>query len=333
MIRLLQIVAVLSGILFGSVKAGDNNVELRSVKDAVTQSLPFIIEEGQLWMDEKDCVSCHQIPFMVWALNSAGEKGFDIDAQKLESWNSWPTAWQKMVNPKNRDDANETESLARANDAIAQLLLGLPRNPDAPSEGWQKSFVESLAVSQEENGSWNPGGQLPSQKRPKRETREVSTMWSLVALTQTQHSSKTETHLKVAQAFIANNKSTAESSEWWAMRLWLSSLLGDENSAEACLEHLKQNQHDDGGWGWRLEDPSDALGTSIVMYAMSKHGLGSSDPAVKAATQFLVTTQNEDGTWNVNGTKSGSRDSLTETSVYWGTCWAVIALSELLPAP
>ncbi len=51
------------------------------------------------------------------------------------------------------------------------------------------------------------------------------------------------------------------------------------------------------------------------------------------ATQFLLSTQQADGSWQVKGTKQGRKDRVEETACYWGTAWAAIALLQALPPP
>ena len=93
---------------------------------------------------------------------------------------------------------------------------------------------------------------------------------------------------------------------------------------------LAKQQQSDGGWGWLVNDPSDALGTGMALYALLQ--TSSVEPAViQRAQQFLVATQGDDGSWPVKGTKAKKRDSVQETATYWGTTWAVIALTESLP--
>ena len=46
---------------------------------------------------------------------------------------------------------------------------------------------------------------------------------------------------------------------------------------------------------------------------------------------FLVTTQQPSGSWPVKGTKKAKAKQIEPTSIYWGTCWAVIGLAETLP--
>jgi hypothetical protein len=69
--------------------APDVPVTPESARQAIGRSLPFIEKQGLAWIKERGCVSCHQVPSMVWSLNEAGRHGFAIDRKKLEQWNAW----------------------------------------------------------------------------------------------------------------------------------------------------------------------------------------------------------------------------------------------------
>jgi hypothetical protein len=58
-------------IAAAAILAADPSTDEQRVRSTVGRSLPFIQAEGQRWIDEKKCVTCHQVPFMIWALNAA----------------------------------------------------------------------------------------------------------------------------------------------------------------------------------------------------------------------------------------------------------------------
>src|SRR5262245_56352666 len=93
------------------------------VRQTMERTLPFIQAEGQRWIGDEKCVTCHQVPFMVWALNAAAERGLDVDHQKLQVWNKWAADWQHMAN-KQQLEQGERPTLSSQPDAVAQLLLG-----------------------------------------------------------------------------------------------------------------------------------------------------------------------------------------------------------------
>ncbi len=354
-----------------------------AVRAAVEKSLPFVIAEGEKWIAEKKCVTCHQVPFMVWSLNAAAERGIELDRQKREQFSSWAVNWKNMATKEDLE-RGEGHTLARHSDPVAQLLLArgsdrstltlalsqrereknrdaLTRMQDQPfasppagtlsqrereniqgtltltlsqrereKSGWPAVFAERLAAGQQEDGSWKAGGQLPSQKRPERETQEVSTMWSLVAL---------QSYAAPAEGVVdrfsgarqwLGNETEGQSTEWWAVRLLLERGSGNDKEANRLRGELLARQHEDGGWGWLCADESDAFGTGVALYALARDGMTADESAIARGREFLVQTQQPDGSWLVKGTKKSKAQQVEPTATYWGTCWAVIGMVETM---
>lgn len=81
---------------------GDEPLAVDSIRAAVRKSLPFLEKDGVVWMRERDCMSCHHVPFLLWSHHSARRKGIEVDDKKLAEWESWV-----------RDDSLEQRSLFR----------------------------------------------------------------------------------------------------------------------------------------------------------------------------------------------------------------------------
>lgn len=308
--------------------AGDAPTD-ETVRATIERSLPFVQAEGQEWIDEKKCVTCHQVPFMVWSLNAAADRGIMLDEQKRADCSSWALDWQHLATKEDLEKGEE-QTLARHNDPVAQLLLGRSMKERDGSAVWVKLFAERLAAGQQEDGSWKAGGQLPGQKRPERETHEVTTMWSLVALRSygPQDESLRERFAK-ARSWLGS-ETKGQSTEWWVVKLLLERGSGNVTEADRCREVLLNQQRDDGGWGWLTAAESDAFGTGLAIYALARDGLSPDHPAIGRARQFLVETQQQAGSWPVKGTKKAKAKQIEATATYWGTCWAVIGLAETL---
>ncbi len=45
------------------------------VRAAITRSLPFIEANGNAWINEKKCVSCHRVGMMTWTFTEAVRAG------------------------------------------------------------------------------------------------------------------------------------------------------------------------------------------------------------------------------------------------------------------
>jgi len=155
--------------------AADESPSDDAVRTTIERSLPFIQTEGQRWIDEKKCVTCHQVPFMVWSLNAAADRGIVLDEHRLADCSAWAINWKNMATKEDLEKG-EQHTLARHNDPVAQLLLSRSAKERASTEQWADMFADRLVAGQQDDGSWKAGGQLPSQKRPERETQEVTTM-------------------------------------------------------------------------------------------------------------------------------------------------------------
>jgi len=302
------------------------------IRAIVERSLPYIQAGGMEWRNDKKCVSCHTTTFTAWALNRAAETDVTVDLEAVKDWNDWSRDWINHVAVKRRDEAKRDETLLAENDSVGQLLLGRPRAAETTPE-WVAEYRSFLAKAQNGDGSWKAGGQLPLQKRPTRETQEVSTMWALVAL---QDSGADDEVIQSALASATKwlgTKTQGKSIEWWATRLLVQRGFGNSDEADLSRKTILKHQHEDGGWGWLVEEKSDALGTGIALYALARDGAVAADAEVLRAISFLEKTQDEDGSWPVHGTKKNGADDVTDTAIYWGACWAVIALSEFAEAP
>lgn len=60
-----------------------------AVREAVSRSLPFLEQGGVEWMNNRGCMSCHHVPFLLWSHRAAQARGLTIDAKKLAEWEEW----------------------------------------------------------------------------------------------------------------------------------------------------------------------------------------------------------------------------------------------------
>src|SRR5262249_31257640 len=64
-------------------RPSDDNPPERQAHQAVQRGIGFLEKEGLAWMKKQQCASCHHIPLMVWALNEARGRGFQVDEKAL----------------------------------------------------------------------------------------------------------------------------------------------------------------------------------------------------------------------------------------------------------
>ena len=304
------------------------------VLETVQRSVPYLQGDGVAWIEKRDCVSCHQVPFMLWGLNAAHAAGAEIDEADFQKHSDWSLTWQSWQNPKNAKESDEA-SVAKGNvDTLYFLLLGRQAYAQDEKDLAALANMENLILAnQQENGSFKPGGQLPMQRRPLPETTQLSTMWALLALPPDQADQPRTMAREKALTYL-DAELAIESTEWLAARYLLDRQLGEHEAAAQRLAILLEKQNDDGGWGWLTAEKSDAFGTGVALYALTH---ANSDAhrdnaqlanAIAQAQHFLITTQGEDGVWLVPSTKSAVKGKPRPTSNYWGTAWAVIGLCE-----
>ena len=292
------------------------------VRQAIQQSIPFIEEQGVWWIEKKKCVSCHRVGTMLWSLSAAQQRGFDV-SDRFGKWLAW--ALEKSLSK----DAKGNVIGSGNKEGLVQLLMTrrLGGNLATHAESYKK-LEHLIAGGQQPDGSWKPGGQLPSQKRTLSETQDVTTMWLALTLSDRGRRQSPGIDLKKTIKRIAASPS-GKSTEWYALRLLLAHQQDDNETVDTIARKLLKQQSADGGWGWLVGEKSDALGTAMSLYALLRSGAGDED-VVRRARQFLVARQQPDGSWPVSGTKTKTRNRVEETATYWGTTWAVIALVESL---
>ncbi len=305
------------------------------IKAAIEKSLPYIEEKGRWWMEKKDCMSCHRTAFMAWSHAEASYAGLSIDREKVNSWIDWCNDdLFKLVAEKDRKYDGELSISRNLSGGAQMLALSKHWQSTDSQKAKQKKIVDMLLKGQQKDGSWTPSGQLPLQKRELGETTQVITIWNALAL----HNASKQLHID--SVFVENSISSAakfaptydggKSSEWMAIRALLAHELQEVENSKSYRILVFDAQNEDGGWGWIAGEQSDVLATAQVLYAMLEMKLPSNDPRLRSAIHFILTKQQENGLWKVNGTKTKAKSRATETANYWGTCWAAIALSKSL---
>jgi hypothetical protein len=296
------------------------------IRTAVSRSLPYLEREGQRWIDDKKCVTCHRVSFLTWSMRAAEQRGFPVDHDKLRQWEEWSvqSSLEKTEKSPEGDGAKNVDGLAQL------ILAAATSSDDDPTRQSVNPFLPLILSRQNDDGSWTAAGQLPSQKRPAPETHHVTTMWVALALGTFSDPKAAEARDRALQ-FLAKAE-PGKSTEWYAAKVLLERQRHNEQATAEAITALRSGQNPDGGWGWLVGDTSDALGTGMALYALSNANPAASDDSITKAVQFLTATQEPDGSWKVRGTKTGKKDSIEETATYWGTAWAAIGLLQSIPA-
>ena len=87
------------------------------VRRTIEKSLPFIEKKGVEWIRDRKCSSCHHVTFMLWSHREALERGFAVDAKKLDEWTKWAVDFSLTTKTK------EGQRNGGGLDTLAQLIL------------------------------------------------------------------------------------------------------------------------------------------------------------------------------------------------------------------
>lgn len=310
----------LSGVIGRAEVAPPDDTKLRA---AVAKGLDFLAKDGEAWMDERTCNSCHHLPKLLWAQREAQRRGFSIDQKKFDEYVEWADARVKKI------DAGL--------EMLAFMKLAMP---DKPTPDLTRQIVEA----QQPDGSWKLAGQFATmQRRAIPEASGNSARLFLVALaTQDSDKAATEAARAKAAALLAKDE-PAKSAETLIFRLLYARRFGSPEEVASLRAELLKLQHADGGWGWMIgEAQSDPLATGEALYILQQAPDAASADAIARAQSWLLSQQREDGSWPIDVTRISKIDrsapakskSLKEATLiytYWGSAWATIGLLEGLP--
>jgi squalene-hopene/tetraprenyl-beta-curcumene cyclase len=223
------------------------------------------------------------------------------------------------------------------NNQFTAVLLSGAADGSADAATLRSELMTRLVKAQNKDGSWSAAGQFRGQQRPKTESTEVATLWTVWALTQIpEPSADAKQAMATAREYLRKASAETNNIETMLLRGLLAVKEGDEARGQQWISDVLAHQHEDGGWGWLKDRPaSDPFTTGLVLYGLSYLGHGAADPAVAKAHVYLLTTQDESGAWKI-GSKTISANSKEDTKAgdaiytYWATGWAVVGLLTTL---
>jgi squalene-hopene/tetraprenyl-beta-curcumene cyclase len=302
------------------------------LRQVVQRSTQFLEKQGAAWMKRQQCVSCHHIPVMVWALGEARHRGYRVNDKLLGEVTSWALAAQNhaQVFPDLPLDKKRTEV-----DYLGPLLMALGvaaiKDRDAVVEKARRRLVAHAVSQQAKDGSWNAnsGGRPPVHA-----SRDVQTSWLLFALSDPADVKDAKDPWKAqregAAGWLARSP-PADSHQALAMSLLVNQRLGKPaDDTKRLLDALLGRQNEDGGWSQLKTMKSDAFATGLALYVLSGQMRQGVEKAVRRAQAFLCKTQQSDGSWPMASRRAepsgpGPAGDLRPIR-YFGTAWATIGL-------
>jgi Prenyltransferase and squalene oxidase repeat len=220
-------------------------------------------------------------------------------------------------------------------DTLSQLLLGQEPSINHADEKSYAAIHSLLLEWQEPDGSWQAQGQLPAMKwSGESEMHEATTMWSILALSRSNTLDRARIHSRERALESLKKAAPGITLQSLALHLIIAEKFGELARKDDLLKELLGRQQPDGGWAWVKDNSgSDAFSTGQALYSLAFSGHRANGPAVRRACDFLLRTQDKDGSWHTPQGFINTRRRGLNVYDYWGTAWATIGLLQTLPSP
>lgn len=323
---------------------GSAPLSARSPHDAALKSLKAIQASMISFGQKTNCVSCHHEGLGKITLGEAKAKGFAIDP-KIKSvvdprLNGMLMGMKPLHEQVLKDPAATLQlPLVEMNEVSttdAWLLAGMAAEKVPTSEAIS-SMAMVLGRQQAPDGSWT----FAVPRAPMQSSFFTFTALSVRSLDAYALQGNTpEVTERIAKAKTWLLSAKAQNSEDRASRLLGLKWAGaNQAEMEPSIAEILADQRADGGWSQLPGLQSDAYATGQALYALhAGGGLSSNAPEYQRGLQFLLRTQDSDGTWYVNKgcmpnnnyLDGGFAHGESQHASFNGSCWATLALLQAL---
>ncbi len=314
------------------------------IHHTVDLAIGYLQTESAAWLNTRGCAACHHVPMPFWALSEAAQQGYAIDKKYLdEKFESLLGSKEKLIASKlinGPNDPPDSRPQGRAlNMGLPFLAIASRSFPSLKDEQLQglKLITEEIIQKQQADGSWEFFSTL--RRPPINESQTTDVAWIILAIAGETGPDSPESQraaLKKANAWLEAAQPAALHQDK-ILKVLLGSRAGKtRDSMQTTIDELLAMQREDGGWSQTVPElKSDAFATGQTLYVLSLVGYEANRPEVKRGIDFLVATQNSDGTWPIisRSTPDGSPGSSKLMSPIYcaSSSWAVLALSRLVP--
>jgi len=328
----------LLGILLAAGGArGESPSDL--TRTAIEKGLRRIEQGAANYITHRECFSCHHQAMALLCFFSARARGFEVDKAKFEKQVEFTLATFKP----NHDEIQKGKSIPGGNTMAAYALFAL-QAAQHPADDTTRALIEYLLLRQKSDGSW------PAvTSRPPTEGSAFTNAALTLRVFKTYGPGKENQEAKDLRERI--DKAAEKGRDWllehlpttmedkvFRLRAFVAAGV-DKKQIEAARDTLIKEQKVEGSWAQLPDKPGDVYATGTTLMALRDAGVVPTDGAYKKAIQYLLKTQNPDGSWLVetrskpvqtffdNGDPGGKSQFIS----FAATGWAVLALLETAP--
>jgi hypothetical protein len=291
----------------------------------------------------------------LWSISAAKQHGYPIDESLLKDTAEWLLSADSRAFPRPQNQSPTGTSTNRDADKMTKDMMGARslsqptiylmhafnarRDTDGPQHAAIAKIISHLATAQREDGSFAGRDAW----RPIFNTPQILTRFVVAGLQDASPDDASHQRadiLEAARSFLEGDEPDS-THQGIVLRILCEPPVssGDVGSADSpsarlaeSVEQLRRMEH--GGWSQTPDRAADAFATGQSLVALHRAGVPRTDPIVIAGIDFLIRTQNADGTWTMtsrpnpeNGKPAENLNPIT----YAATAWATLGMARYNP--
>jgi ankyrin repeat protein len=312
-----------------------------SIQAAIQRSIPLLQRADANFPPKTGCISCHNNSLPAMTMGMVRRSGFRVDEQTAAKQVQSNISFLQQL----RDRLRQGVMIAQVNDnfgtvIMAYMLVGLDAERYKPDLNTD-AVAMYMKMHQMTDGHWEEG--LTTARPPLGATYIGPTALALRGLqlyAPKADKSAYDKAVQLAASWLAKADATNNDDRTWRL-IGLTWAGADKGVTQKAMKELLGFQRSDGGWSDLPSLASTAYATGRALVSLQNAGLPTSDPAYQRGVQFLLNSQQEDGSWYVQSRALGFQPYFDAGFPYghdqWisaaGTSWATMALTLAARAP
>lgn len=299
----------------------------RTAREAIAKALSVSQPTAAKFVMTGGCVSCHADHLNGIAVSAAKPMGIPAD-YKLEDGRAAATATLRGLLDQ---EMFQLQDPPAGPDGMEFALMQLAASNVPPTLSTD-SMVHYIAAMQRNEGNWPLYGVVRPPLEDGSFTQTAKGIRSLRAYAIPGRKAEFDERVERAAKWLeaAEPRTTEDRSMQLLGLAW-----AGHKAPSTRTQQLIAKQRADGGWGQTDNLKSDAYATGEALWALHETGTSASDAVYRRGVEFLLRTQQEDGTWHVVSRAMGFQPYFQSGFPYdhdqWisqaGTAMASIALS------
>ena len=317
-----------------ALKPRHNNTIRRAIQD----SLPLLQHADVHFAKNAACISCHNNSMEAAAIGLARKRGFQIDEPTASAQVRFNAEALEAIRDRMHQGYVIGEGDFFSDFILGYQLLGLHAENYKPDLNTDAAAM-LIQSGQKANGEW------PYTRADTRPpicldyiAQTALAMRALQFYAPKAAKPACEKSIRLAASWLANAHSLNNADRTWRL-IGLAWAGVDSAATQKALREVLAAQRLDGGWSDLPSMPSTPYATGTSLVALQLAGVAASDPAYQRGVNFLLATQQEDGSWFTKTQALGFQPyfdgSFPHSYDQWisaaGTSWAAMALTLALP--